>query len=114
MIRRGVRSWAIEGRRWANHCGSSSGDPSVIGESRPGVTNVGGRQRRHPAPLATTEDRTLLSIFLLAGRGKLVVRSTMSCTSSSSSLCIETVCVTLTAVQAPEYTCQEPNGTQTT
>jgi hypothetical protein len=73
MVRRRVRSWAIEGRRWANHGGGGGGDSSVIGESRPGVTNVGRRQGRHPAPLASTEDRALLFIFLLASRGKLLV-----------------------------------------
>jgi hypothetical protein len=112
MIRRRVRSWAREGGRWANDCSTGGGDSSVIGESRPGVTNVGGRQGRHPAPLATTEDRTLLSIFLLVGRGNLVMRSTSA--STSSSLCTETGCVTLTTVQVPEYTCQEAEGAQTT
>lgn len=108
MIGRGVRSWAIEGRRWANDCGTGSSDPSIVGESRPGVTNVGGRQRRHPAPLATTEDGALLSIFLLDGRGNRgVMRSTMG--STSAILCMKTACVTLSVVQVPEYACQEPD-----
>lgn len=111
MIGRGVRSWTIEGRRQANDCGSGGGDPSIIGESRPGVANVGGRQGRHPAPLATTEDRAPLSIFLLAGRGNLgVMSSTIG--STSSSFCTETV--PLAVVQVPEYARQEPDGAQTT
>jgi len=101
MIRRGVRSWAIERRRWANHGGGGSSDSSVVGESRPRITNVGGRQGRHPAPLASTEDRALLFIFLLASRGNIAKYSTTS-TIWSSSLCTETVRVTLTTVQVPE------------
>jgi hypothetical protein len=111
MVRGRVRSWAIERRRWAYDHGG--GGPSVVGKGRPGVTNVGGRQGRHPAPLAPTEDRALLFIFLLApGRGKRVIQSTTTTTTSSSSsytitmtsspLPMETVRVTLTLPQGPE------------